>query len=513
MPKLSTEDPIIKSLPTIGAYLPDITAMAESSHGLPGIWQMIEASWAFKSDIQWQRSSQVTAAAIATNIGIPVTKVFRDVVEMIGVDVNELVGDAVAQALGALADEAKELLKRTLEEGVGIAVDAMAAIPIIGWVVDLLWDIGTLIKKLVDIVQGQSEEQRRKYPITRFHPQTDADYYNNILLGPVENTKDWTNIFSPPGTRGAAWESPFRLQDLEGGGVRIISSGPIMEQLGCVPGAGYLHQSLEVGARGGSRDAGSFLPTARDQGSWLWKHIQKGELPSMYTIDVDKCRGRWMQYLMDLWESVWFSDIGYSRASDAWDLIAPRANWDQGALMRIAKPRAPDSRLKWQKPDYKFLDLVVPIHELDVLEKRQLGFLNTITCAYVDESFAAIASSQVLKERWKLRRKQLLHNSARCEVSLEDVPDAPYRQALRDAGVGTERCGPGGFKGAGRRPRIPVEFSKLKKLNVPPPLPGLPGSGSESIPAPSRRRPSGILPLAAAAAAAGGLWYLAKRRR
>ncbi len=292
-----------------------------------------------------------------------------------------------------------------------------------------------------------------------------------------------------------------------------MTAGPT-DWLGCVPGAGYLHQSLEIGTRGGSRDAGEFLPTARDQGAWLWKHIQKGELPSMYTIDADKCRARWETYLMDLWVTLWETkELNDEYKAWAWDLIAPKASTGEGALLRIAKPRSRNSRLKWQKPDEKYLDLVVPIYELNVLEKRQLGFLNTITCAYVDEGFAAIAGSQALKERWKLRRKQLLHNSARCEVSLEDVPDPPYEQALREAGVGTVRCTPGGFKGAGRRPRMPVESSKRKKLDVPPPLPDMPGSGTESIPAPSRRRPSGILPLAAAAAAAGGLWYLAKRRR
>ncbi len=513
MPKLSSDDPILKSLPEMVAYLPNVNEMAESSAGLPSAGLLIQESWAFQSDIQWQRGVQVTGAAIATNIGIPVTKIFRDVVEIIGLDVRDLVEEAVDKALVALTrlgEKAKEILLDTLEAGVGIAVNAMSAIPIVGMVIDLLWDIGMLIKNLIDIVRAQREEQESIYLPTRFEPEIDATYYKQRLLNIVKNTKDWTSIFSPPGIgRGAAWQPLFFISTLKGGGKRIMTSGALdVNWLGCVPGSGYLHQSLEVGAAGGTRDAGSFLPTARDQGAWLWKHIQKGELPSMYTIDAAKCRARWESYLMDLWVTLWeTNDLSDSMKADAWDLIAPRAGSKQGALMRLAKPRARDTRLKWQKPDEKFLKLTVPIYELDVLEKRQRGYLDTITVAYLDESYAAIAGSSILKTKLKLRKKQLLRHGARCGVSLDDVIDKPYELALRESGVGSVRCGTVKFK-AGRG-GDPIK----KHPKVPMPLPGLPGSGSESIPAPSRRRPSGIVPLAAAAAAAGGLWYLSKRRR
>ncbi len=514
MPKLSPNDPAILALGLedrsveqsrgIQPYLPDIETMSLESGGLPVIHQDLAAGWAFATGWQMQRGTQMTFGAIVTNVGIPTTKIFRDVVEVIGTDVNAPLDEAAGLiAELTTGEDPKDVLEKVIMMGIGFGVDLMSAVPVAGAIVNMVWEAGKMIKTVIELAVSQSREEARKlFPTTRFNPSADALAYNQRILKPTKDSKDWTDIFSPPGWGpGSGWQSLFSISHLAGGGKRIMTTNPTW--LGFVPGSGWLHQAIEVDTNVGTIDPGQYLPTARDQGSWLWKHVQKGNLPSMFTVDAAAARVRWERYLMDLWVTLWETkDLSDGEKQKAWDLLTDA---NEGAVMRLAKPRVRGGRLKWQKPDDKYLRLLLPIHELNVLEKRQKGYLDTVTVAYLDKSYAAIGGNKDMRDKWEKRRGQLLTHPARCQVSLADVSDPVYEAKLRDVGVGTPRCLPARFKAI-------VGFETTPP-RMPKPQPGLPGSLREAIPAPSRRRRSAIVPLAAAAAAAGGLWYLAKRRR
>lgn len=78
----------------------------------------------------------------------------------------------------------------------------------------------------------------------------------------------------------------------------------------------------------------------------------------------------------------------------------------------------------------------------DKQRERIWALLGTIACAYVPPDAPALQDDLELKLRYAAMRKKLLTHPARWRVELDLVPDAPYRQMLFDATIGSTFAAP-----------------------------------------------------------------------
>jgi hypothetical protein len=69
----------------------------------------------------------------------------------------------------------------------------------------------------------------------------------------------------------------------------------------------------------------------------------------------------------------------------------------------------------------------------DQLRACMQTFVKTMTVAYVDETFPAIAESIKLRQEWEKNRNKLLEHPARMNVELDMIPDKPYQDAMAAA--------------------------------------------------------------------------------
>lgn len=439
MPILSKDSPLVRDLPTsVDQTLPDWNAIQERLGGLPIAQKALTAQIAFENTNIFQRASQIALGGLASNVGMPTVNLMAEVTKVLGMNVEKVAVDVMAKTAGTLLDafskanENNEVIDKSVEAGAGMAVNMAAAVPMVGWVVKIAWNIGKAIAGIVQILKAQGKAQAEAlYPPSKFDPAADRDVLNLFVLDAVRSSRDWNRIFSPPGYgKHASWQGPIGLQDLscdgEPCGVRFMAMEP--ENLGFVPGTGWLHQSIEAFDTGKVIDPGyELLPSARQQCGWLWKMLSRQSGTEAFTISADQLSQRWWRYLFDMKTAILETD----RVSDRIKLeILEKFNTSStGPIFGWG------STLEMGSVDHES-GRYAPCEELDTLRKRQIALLDTLACAYVDETYAAL-QDQGVKSLWHERRKQLLEHPARCQVDLAAVPDEEYRLELVERRKGT----------------------------------------------------------------------------
>lgn len=424
--------------PLTEVALPDISEWV-NARTMPSLGANVRHEISAKSDLIWQVGTQRLTGAVGSQIGFIAIDTFRGVVEAMGVDVYEL-GSKVLNDLISVAE--------SVEVGMGIALDAMQSIPVVGFVVKLIRTIGEITVRVVHIVRENRRKYSREAKIeqSEFDPFVDTGAVDRLIAN-VYHTRDWTLAFMPPasGVLATSYTQPFWTPAIEGGGRAFVGTDAIEGAYGYVPNTTYLHQAVEMlGKQHTFFDPGVFLPSVRNQLIGMWSMLGRNE-PTLYTVNATKIADVWQNYLFEL-----------RRAIEENRQIPNGAK--RQTIDGLREGRQPGSsdmeyRFGWDsygtdRPDYG-LDRVgrykgwpnirlgaKPLTGADVLARRQYAYLDTLTCAYVDESFAAIKETQMLRIRWEDRRRQLLEHDARYLVDLDMVPDAEYRKELENRGVG-----------------------------------------------------------------------------
>lgn len=435
MPKLSKSDPLIAQLPKelpIDYALPDINEIVSDASQDAGVMSLVNG-WVSTSAARiYQGGGQIGLGQIASNVGVTSIQTFNSIAEALDMDVIDsvdatLIGEA-GSILGAFADMADDdaLVKRAMEVGIGVSVQLMSQIPVVGWIAKLAWTFGQAIRQIVTVVkQSNEDDEPPKYPAVQFNPETDWFRFNNEVLKPLRTSHDWTHMFRPPGggvPSDAAWLKEFYVAQLEGGGVRIAASNPCSQCLGYVPGTAFLHNDIEM-VQTNLKDTGNiYLPSSRQHGLWIWKHISKHNTPALFTVDADALRSSWAGYIKSL---RMFVEGNEDLSNAQMDKIISYYNKDSEGLKIFGwgAPRTHDAGAWVSDED---VEKYQPVKEAKILKERQLKFCDTLTVAYVDDTFGAMKDPDV-KAKWDQRRRDLLKHPAVCEVQLDMIPDAIYR--------------------------------------------------------------------------------------
>ena len=495
--------------------LPDIEAIAAKTSAIADPVNYFGAQYAFESAMIWQESSQMGLGAIVSNIGIPSANVFRTAVDIVKVDIVAQVQGVLVAEYGSMRDiisaiaiagdddDGGEIMKAAIEFGVGMVIKVVTAVnPIAGFVVKLVWGVGKFIRNIVKLVKDDDYgEAKVLYPASTFAPWLDNSVLNGII-GDMRTTRDWTRLFCPPRMGQGIAGNDFYVRTIGSGQREIFrdfgrtDAGQSIDWLssgwtGFVPGTAVLHQGTRLRSTISVSEIGSqLLPSPQNLLFWVWKEVTgKGRdvSPTLYTIDSKMLGDSWAGYISDY--HVWLSETDKIGTASK-EAILKYYNGKKGAKI-----------FGWgTKIDFggdAEMDRYQPVKEAKILRKRQMAYLDTLMCAYVDESYIAISSDSQLRARWDQRRRQLLEHPARCDVDLDVVPDKDYREELE-------------------RRRSPSACAPAAKLAwLPPPNPpdgqgGAAGLG-EGDDQPGTTRSGGMGKIVLAGAALGGL-FLAHRK-
>lgn len=435
----------------VDIMLPDLREIDERARGVPQIGA-VTAQYALRALEIWQSGSQMALGNIVQSIGVPAFNIFKELVEQFKIDpvadVTAKLEDVYGTVSAALSQmqsnpsDGGQAMTEAAGAGVSTGVSMVTAVPVVGMVVRLAWNVGMLTLRIAQLAK-QSQDYgavERIYPPSRFLPSADRDVLNTVLLDTVRAKSDWTKLFSPPsmGT-GVGTLPPYATKNTEFG-VEIFRRHGYDEDglpinwgnagwLGMVPGSATLHSGIAVTSTAAEEIGSSMFPSARGIGTWLWKQVtSKDPLAAIFTVHADAMSGAWSGYIHQLHEFINETD---KLNVDQKARVMERMNGDSsGTIFGWGSSIAPVAN-EW--------DHYGPTVVGDALRARQFKACDTLLIAYVDESFGAFQDEQLL-ERFKQRRKQLLEHPAVCDVRLDDVVDEDYKEALRSAGAGSGSC-------------------------------------------------------------------------
>ena len=436
-----------------------------------------QAEWSWGTLRLEQDVGRFMVGSTATNIGFPKGSVFNGAQKLLR-DPNP--GKTLKDAFKDLDGRVSSLSLGTDFLGVqattGIVGDAMEAA--FGGAFDAIGHISGLARDLVPVVGSvtnaivkairffhgvtqPSEPAEFSYRIQKFSPTHDRSFANVHILEPLNTGKDWTPIWSPPGfgSDPAQLQPDFTVTAVkdnqgDGWGVRVqpvdgerhVGSG----WTGAIPLSGNIDLGWEISRQGtdytGTRSLGALLPTSREQIGKLWAMCLKPGSPTAFCVDAQAVRDRWFTYLMN-----------FRMFLQSTNLVRPDARRtfidELGVDYYGWKPfnpnfKASGKNTKQLQSAFGLDDSSDLFKAVDQLEKTQRATLDSVGCAYVTKEFAAIKSNPALRDRLERNRQSLLSHPAVCRVDLDLVPDAAYRNAVKNAQIG-RGCGSGMILTAG----------------------------------------------------------------
>lgn len=423
--------------PQVTETLPDYAHIAELG-GLGNLGrdllrtQMTEHALTFTNAQIFQQSARIALGNIISGVGLPKGPIANSVLDILGnfdpLQSAEAWLKKMADSLIAAVEKmTMKVLSEAIDAGIGTAIDAAAIVPVVGWIVKICWDIGKLIYKLVQMVKHQ-DDVHFYYPPSRFSPAVDRDILN-LMLAQLA-TSDWSTLFYPPSAgKNESWKQEIYIEELEGGGVRFVGgnggvAGGTSPWLGFVPGTGWLHRAIEtVGKIEKNKPVAlevgkTMLPSSQQQCLWLWNHVAHTNSPAAFTVHAETAADLWQVYIDDLREAIRSSKI------DSGLKAAIFGMWDR----QVTKSGKSYPIFGWgdgsKEREYS------PTKILTTLRTRQLAFCKTLTVAYVDKSFAALADPVVAAAVDKYQR-ELLEHPAVCDVDLTSVPDELLADEIR----------------------------------------------------------------------------------
>ncbi len=387
--------------------------------------------------------------------------------------------------------------------GLDIAMNALGAIPILGW----------LAKGALVVVRGMIQVSKDKRAPPEMVPLAVYDravnnWYASRALHVIGDAgaydRDWTPLFDVPGTgpwvglRGDPHGYLFHLQGYDDQAQRETT-----ESLGAgkamVPGAGLglvqvnvnFPESIDMNraeipyaayfAATRAYDKTETLPSYLRVGVAAWQTMQ-ARTPAMFQVNVGGLVQRWRAYVeggLDVADAFRNSsaknrDVRGRKRNAGY--LAHTMFYDVDLLQQYGSPLwlpegepARDMRNPlWgqygyedriQLPISRRLDQIAA-EKLISLYKRQNAALDTLMVAYCSEKQPAF-QAESLQRKLQARRRELLRHPAVADVNLDDVLDKDYRSLLY-----TAKFSPGfGFTAApGTGGRVARPFGDIDQI-------------------------------------------------
>jgi len=230
----------------------------------------------------------------------------------------------------------------TVMETIELAVNAIAWIPIVGWIIKIIFEVAKIITSIISSVREKQAERRRSeldriarsygLPMAEWTPEADTlmcqELQKKLMPGkfdlewafspryPAKNAGDFVaqhQKYDPDDDCFSAWLVWSEL--FETGN----QSPEQMPGLGFVPGTMNLHgaMSLSTTAGGSVKDYGDFFPITRSVASQLWSQAIKGDSGLTFAVNTDK--------LIDMWKDYAAAAYHYGlEAFGGWSMVAGR---------------------------------------------------------------------------------------------------------------------------------------------------------------------------------------------
>lgn len=229
----------------------------------------------------------------------------RQTLGEIGMSVGFLGRDfnAISSALSQSADVPmrEAVLRATLEalrsNLLDSALDAIGAIPVVGWIIDIVAGVALLVMDAVEASgaahSAYAERQlQRDYAVPMHVDEKQFDANKCYALFSSIHNYNATNIVRP--RYQAKSVGDFNIQGIydpgseEASGLRISGGYGNIEGIGFMPGTGTINDFMMLlypQTGGKMRDVGSLYPTAQSAASQWWSvDAKKG--PALYTVDT-----------------------------------------------------------------------------------------------------------------------------------------------------------------------------------------------------------------------------------
>ena len=241
--------------------------------------------------------------------------------------------DAIAGLLAevpfALTADPAQLLGAMASVAIDLALNAISAIPVAGWIIGIVVGIG---KALAGLFKGLAAsdalapEQRARLPWGRYNRDVDQEWVRTFINidGPGV---DWTPMFAPP-TKAVSWSL---LDGVEKEGKTVLGQvlAPFTNKTvayngmyGCIPGtfrvAGLLqYRGRPQGAAASLRfyndatlihrygdftQTGDFFPALQQLAGATWQQVAAGG-PDAYKVDCAKLETMWRDWFTALYTS------------------------------------------------------------------------------------------------------------------------------------------------------------------------------------------------------------------
>lgn len=425
----------------------DLSALLEVSNfesSLPAV-ATLEAAYADPS-----AAEVITDKSLGTDIMRTGVRAFRFVGARVGVDVG-----VPTHVLGAFADAlsvrgsdqaATQWIKfiGTVNEAIiDIAVDAIGAIPIVGW----------LAKAAASLVQGialAAAKKRPSPPIIRYDEQNDEGLARKYIER-LSNL-DWTSLYTPPYApkKWNDWEiikqnggwlmrPEERISDLRGAlpggplGSRAVQSrncfdpnlrAPLGETRVPHDVADALYLRTQREATECILDTWDTTPSVARVTLSAWQQMTAKDVATVWNVDT--------RNIVSAWEAYCETAIEFSRAMTATsvsehDVMRWLAlkNLSRAVFVRGWKTPGADEVVTRQPR----LDHVASRYITD-LRTRQFAAANTKLVAYAQLEQGAFAD-KTLRQAMVRERAALLNSPLRWTIELDDVVDPEFRNELK----------------------------------------------------------------------------------
>lgn len=411
----------------------------------------------------WASSQKLAFANRAPTLGLPASSVAS-----IAASLGPLIFSPPANLQG-LADV-------LIPSAIGVATDALAAIPIVG---PIARAIGSFALFLAELAKRKPDEARDYLPPPREASRDEEDTVMNTQALLPLTTRDWTGLFLPRlGTTPA-------IEQNEKGWV-LTSSSWNGNGLGFMPGSQAIHSGVQVYLNKKSKRAGGSVAIAQDTGDFypgvaqlmtsIDQQVQQPGAP-LWAVNIRAIRDAWhehhaayMAFAIDLWSGKGIKGTGLDKLTEeqrhlvVQQLVAP-----------MFVGRLPDGRIArgvlgantWTPkaaPQNVLEAFIDPW--CDRVSARQRFFTKTIVVAYADPQSVALREWS-LRKMFDRNRALLLQSPYRHAVNLTDVIDSDFRAELFASTVGGSLNGQAGSSSDDLAPpRKPKHLEHLAAIQL-----------------------------------------------
>jgi hypothetical protein len=331
----------------------------------------------------WNHATQMTWKTKATEVGDLLSDIWPKVA---WIDkATDSISGVLAEVPFPLTTDPEELLSAMASVAIDLALDAVTAVPVAGWIIGIVVGIGKALAPLfAGLIKGDEvpPERRAILPWRKYNEKVDEAFVRTFLnVG--NRLPDWNSLFGPP-TGALSWSLADGL-DEEGnaiGQVLAPFAGKVVDwrgDYGCLPGTFRVAGILQYRGRPQPADAalryyrdgtlihiygdftqtGDFFPSLQQLAGTVWQQIAAGG-PDAYKVDCVALETLWRDWFSALYTSVfeqghgdWLLPFLAREVSGEWRLGANaggfiRAEATDGTTVP-SSPRRPSPRARWRR--------------------------------------------------------------------------------------------------------------------------------------------------------------------